>query len=382
MRLDAIELRLVDPGFRQVIGTSAGDHRSRLLAYVRVIGEGAEGWGECAALPQGTSVDPPLEVVWANLLRLGAPRLIEATVARGGELPAASMVASLYGTSPVDRMMAATVEMAVMDAELRLAGTPLWLHLGVAPMAAAQGAAVGELVGIPDTRSLDALLTSLDQAVQRSARIRLKVAPGWDVEPVRAVRAAWPTLALQVDANGAYRLGTDGPDDALGLVDLDPFGLACVEQPLAPADLPGHAQLAGILDTPICLDESLSTERRLVDALRIGACRVACLKPGRLGGLLAAKRAQERCLDAGVGAFVGGFFETGLARSASAALSMLPGFTLAGDLSDPAGYLEVDPSPYPAVRDGRVSLSAEPGVGPSPVPELLGRFTVQFETMR
>ena len=38
--------------------------------------------------------------------------------------------------------------------------------------------------------------------------MKLKIAPGWDVEPVRAVRRAHPDLDLHVDANGAY------PDDA------------------------------------------------------------------------------------------------------------------------------------------------------------------------
>ena len=36
-------------------------------------------------------------------------------------------------------------------------------------------------------------------------RVKLKIQPGWDVEPVRAVRERFgAALALQVDANGAY----------------------------------------------------------------------------------------------------------------------------------------------------------------------------------
>jgi O-succinylbenzoate synthase len=171
---------------------------------------------------------------------------------------------------------------------------------------------------------------------------------------------------LQVDANAAYRIGGDGPDDAARLAELDPYGLACIEQPLAPADLPGHAALSAQLATPVCLDESLGTLRNVADALRYGACRVTCLKPGRLGGLFAARRAQRLCADAGVDAFVGGFFETGYARTANAALAGLPGFTLPGDLSDPARYLAADPGSYLPVAAGRVRPWRSPGVAAPP----------------
>jgi O-succinylbenzoate synthase len=135
---------------------------------------------------------------------------------------------------------------------------------------------------------------------------------------------------------------------------------------LAPSDLPAHARLAEFLETPVCLDESLTSVRRLTDAIRYRACEVACLKPGRLGGLLAARRAQAVCVEAGIPAFVGGFFETGFARSAHAGLATLPGFTLPGDLSDPSGYLARDPMPYLAIRTGRVRPYAGGGLGEMP----------------
>ena len=51
---------------------------------------------------------------------------------------------------------------------------------------------------------LDAVGGYLDEGY---LRIKLKIQPGWDVEPVRAVRDEFgDDLPLQVDANTAYTL--------------------------------------------------------------------------------------------------------------------------------------------------------------------------------
>lgn len=348
------------------MGTSAGTHATRPVAYVHLVTEEGGGWGEVAALPRGTAVDPPLTEVWAELEQWAIPRLFEATAARSGVLPPAAQVAALFGTSEraaAARHAGAALEMAVLDAELRLAGRCLAERLG----ASATEVPTGALVGVPPDHSAASVLTQVDQALAAGAtRIRLKIEPGWDEAPVAAVRRAYPDLALQVDANGAYA-AVDDPADALAA--LDPYGLACLEQPLRPADLPGHAALAERLSTPIALDESLTTRRRLVDAIRYAACRVACLKPARLGGLLAAREAQDLCRAEGIPAFVGGFFETGLARSANLALAALPGFSLAGDLAPPASYLDGDPCGYPALseRTRTIAVPTDPGVGPPPL---------------
>src|SRR5271156_1425707 len=122
MKLAGVELVQVDLPFRQSIGTAAGVHRVRPLLFVRVVTEEAEGWGECAALEHGTAVDPTLAAVEKAALDLGVPRLNQATAARGGELPLAAGVAQLFGSTAVDRMLAATLEIAGAHAEARGAG--------------------------------------------------------------------------------------------------------------------------------------------------------------------------------------------------------------------------------------------------------------------
>lgn len=378
MRLEGVELRLLELALRRPVGHAGGEHLRRPVAVARVVTDTEEGWGECGALAGGTSVDPPIAEMWAALTAGAADRLLAAAAARGGAVPAAAQVSALFDAGPVGRMAGATFEMALLDAELRHAGIPLWRRLGVDAEAAARGVPTAAVVGIPPDRSPDALVAGVAAALESgAARVRCKIEPGWDVVPLRAVRAAFPEAAVQVDANGSYRLDSGGARDASALTELDRLGLACIEQPLPPSDLPALATLAARLETPVCLDESLTGLRRLADALRYRACEAACCKPARLGGLLAARRAQERCRVAAVPAFVGGLFETGLARTANAALAALPGFTWPGDLTDPSGYLDADPFSHPGSAGGRVPLTSASGVGSIPDPDVLAAATVE-----
>jgi o-succinylbenzoate synthase len=365
VKLVGVELVQVDLPFRQAIGTAAGVHRVRPLLFVRIVTEEAEGWGECAALADGTAVDPALALVEVAAVEGGVPRLHEASAARGGQLPAAAEVAQLFGSTPVDRMLAAAFEMAVADAELRAAGRSLAKDLGVTE--GFEAMPVGAVVGIPDGHDIGALRREVDAVVRAgAARVRLKIEPGWEIEPVRAVRADHDALVLQVDANGSFG---SGAEDVAVLSRLAEFDVLCIEQPLPPADLVAHAQLAAKLPVPICLDESLSTPRRVADALRNGACAMACLKASRLGGQRATRAAHAACAAAGVPAFVGGFFEAGLGRASNLALAARlsqDATGLVSDLGDPAGYLAVDPCGYPPVLDGWVRVPPGPGVGNPP----------------
>jgi o-succinylbenzoate synthase len=371
IRLEGVELVRVDIPFRVDMGTAAGTHRVRSLLFVRVAAEGASGWGECAALSDGTSVDPPIDAVESAAIELGVRRLREATAARDGKLPSAAETAQLFGTRPVDRQLAATFEMAVADLKLRTNDESLARSIGLTP--GFEALAVGGLVGIPPERDVSTLRRSADRAVAKGVtRLRMKIAPGWDIEPVQAVREDHPDLVIQVDANGSYR-----PEDAGHLGRLAEFGVLCVEQPLPPADLTASAELARRMAVPVCLDESLSSVHRVRDALRYGSCAVACLKPARLGGLRAALAAHAACAAAGVPVFIGGFFESGLGRASNLALAGRLSMDAAGlvsDLDDPADYLEVDPCGYPPVIDGWVRVPDEPGVGCSPDQGILNRL--------
>ncbi len=363
----------VDIPFVREIGTAAGVHRMRPVLFVRVVGDTAEGWGECAALADPTSVDPGIDDVERAARERGVPRLLGAAAARSGALPSSAEVPQLFAAAPVDRQLAAAFEMAVWDAELRAEDQSMASSLGVAP--GFETLPIGAVVGIPSDRRLDSLLADVARVLREGAsRLRVKIEPGWETAPVQAIREARPGLVLQVDANGSFR---DDDDDVKTLSRLADFDVVCVEQPLPPADLVAHAQLAKKLAVPICLDESLTSPRRVQDALRNDACAMACLKPARLGGVRATRAAHAFCAEAGVPTFVGGFFEMGLARASNLALAARLSQDASGlvsDLSAPSAYLEEDPCGYPPVVDGWVDVPQEAGVGQWPDPGALARL--------
>ena len=191
-------------------------------------------------------------------------------------------------------------------------------------------------------------------------RIKLKIEPGLDLEPVAAVRELiGPDMAFQVDANAAYTR-----HDVEHLGRLDRFDLLLIEQPLPEDDLLGHAELAKAIGTPVCLDESITSETVCADAIDVGAAEIVNIKPGRVGGYLTARRIHDLCRDRGIPVWCGGMLETGIGRAANAALAALPGFTLPGDISASRRFWAHDIVTAPIdVVDGHVAVPDGPGFG-------------------
>ncbi|WSW75048.1 o-succinylbenzoate synthase [Streptomyces sp. NBC_00996] len=202
-------------------------------------------------------------------------------------------------------------------------------------------------------------------------RIKLKIEPGWDLEPVRAVRERFGDgLPLQVDANTAYSLA-----DAEQLRRLDAFGLLLIEEPLEENNLHAHAQLQKRIATPVCLDESLHSARDTASAIAMDACRVVNVKPARVGGYLEARRIHDVAHAHGLPVWCGGMLETGIGRAPNLALAALPGFTLPGDTSASSRYFAEDITEPFVLEDGHLPVPRTPGIGIEPLPEALRRFT-------
>ena len=159
-------------------------------------------------------------------------------------------------------------------------------------------------------------------------RVKLKVSPGRDIKVVRQVRERFPDLVFHIDCNSGYSF-----DQHSALFqELDKYGLAMIEQPLAYDDLLDHARLQALLDTPICLDESITSPRSFRQALDIKACRAVNIKPGRVGGLGPAKEIHDLAADAGLTAWVGGMLESGIGVRRALALATLDGFNYPADI--------------------------------------------------
>ncbi len=355
MRLHWVRMPLVSP-----FTTSFATQHERLALLVEVEadvgGVRVTGWGENVAMAQplysAEYVDGCAEVIqrWLGPALFAVEDLTAETVTHH--------LRHVIGHP----MAKACLEMAVLDAQLRARGQSFADYLGGVRTSVPSGVSVG----IHDT--IDALLTSITGYVTEGyARIKVKIKPGWDVEPIRAVRREFgPSMLLQADANAAYTLA-----DTNLLRQLDEFDLLLLEQPLAEDDLRQHALLAQRIRTPICLDESIVSARSAADAIALGSTQVINVKPGRVGGYLEAVRIHDIARANGIPVWCGGMLETGLGRSANAALASLPGFSLPGDISASSRFYREDITEPVVMHDGLVDVPDQPGMGPAPLADRL-----------
>ncbi len=367
MRIDRVDLRVVRLPLVRTFRTSSStkDQISHILVRVRTA-DGGEGWGESAGPSDPYYCPETTETCWHILKDFLVPRVL------GRDWDTVEGLVALFGPIKGNQFARAGLEMASWDALARSEGKPLAQLLGATRSEIASGVSLGI------ERDLPSLLDQVDRYVAEGyRRIKLKIAPGWDVEPVRAVRERFPNVPLQVDANSAYSLG-----DVATLRDLDKFNLLMIEQPLAHDDIIDHAQLQAQLATPICLDESIHSAHDARKALDLGACRVINIKVGRVGGLGEAKRIHDLCLGRGVPVWCGGMHEFGVGRAANIAIAALPGFTLAGDVSGSDKYYREDLVEPPIAADrGMVPVPTSPGLGHEPVMDRVDRQTLRRLTL-
>jgi O-succinylbenzoate synthase len=364
MKLDGIELRRVTVPLVAPFRTSFGTETTRDILLVRAVTGAAEGWGECVAMTDPRYSSEYTEAAADVLRRYLIPGL--AAAPRLDAYAVAPALAAFKG----HRMAKAALETAVLDAELREQGRQLARELGAVHDRVPCGVSVGIMSSLGEL--LDAVGGYLDAGY---LRIKLKIEPGWDVAPVRAVRERFgDEVLLQVDANTAYTVA-----DARHLARLDPFGLLLIEQPLDEEDILGHAELAKLITTPVCLDESITSARSAAAAISLGAAAIVNVKPGRVGGYLEARRIHDVCAAHGIPVWCGGMLETGLGRAANVALAALPGFTLPGDTSASDRYYRTDLTEPFVLQDGHLAVPTGPGLGVEPRPEVLREVTTATE---
>ncbi|QIK62708.1 o-succinylbenzoate synthase [Leucobacter viscericola] len=218
----------------------------------------------------------------------------------------------------------------------------------------------GVSLGIEKT--IDELLAQVQAQLDAGyGRVKLKIAPGWDVDVITAVRSAFPDVDLHVDANAAYP-STEQSFQTFQA--LDAFGLTMFEQPFAMRDFLAHAELQQRVETPICLDESIVTIEDIETMLRLDAGRVVNIKVSRMAGLTQARRAHDVTANAGIPVWCGGMHEFGIGRSANLAISSLPNFLFPSDVSGSDKYFARDiVEPPIRASEGVVPVPTNPGIG-------------------
>ncbi|SFS13224.1 O-succinylbenzoate synthase [Microbacterium sp. cf046] len=365
--LEGFELRVLQIPLVSPFTTSFGTETVREVIIARALTADGDGWGEIVTGASPLYSSEYTQGAWDVAMRWLMPALLD----RHTLAPEA--VAEVLTPFVGHRMAKAGLELAVLDAALRAQGRPLGEYLGAVHDRVPSGVSVG--IQRDPAAMVDAVRGYLDEGY---VRIKIKIKPGRDIADTAAVRHAFGGIPLQVDANSAYTLA-----DIDTLAELDRFDLLLIEQPLQEDDLVDHATLARRLKTPVCLDESIVSEKAAVDALALGAASIINIKAGRIGGYLEAVRIHDLCEGEGIPVWCGGMVETGIGRAANAALAALPGFTLPGDVSGSNRFYVRDIVTEPAVlEDGHVRVPTGPGIGVEIDPVALDDFTVLLETVR
>ena len=370
LHLERLELREIELPLLHPFETSFGCTTRRRILIVRVFDRtGASGYGECVA-PEGPFYNhETVDTAWLITAKYVAPLLTRAGVETAREVNTA--LAPIRG----NQMAKAGVEAAVWDLEAKMAGRPLWQHLG----GVRDEINCGVSIGLQETT--DKLIEKVGHELESGyQRIKIKIKPGKDVQLVEAIRARFPDITLSVDANSAYSLNGD-----LSVVkQLDEYNLLMIEQPLAPGDLIDHAKLQREINTPICLDESIVSLANARHALDLGSCRIINIKLGRVGGHTEVRLIQAHTMKHGIPVWCGGMLEAGIGRAHNIALSTLPGFTLPGDVSASGRYWEEDiiEPPVTVSRKGTIKAPTTPGIGYVINEARIEALTVRRETVR
>ncbi len=351
LQLECLELRELRLPLKHAFETSFGRTTARRVLIVKVTNsDGAAGHGECVAMEDPYFNAETVSTAWIIIAKHIVPLLASSNVSGAAEVN--GRLAPIRG----NRMAKGAIEAAIWDLEAKLAGVPLWKHIGGERTKIMCGVSIGI------QPSIEALLDAVAREVESGyQRIKIKIKPGLDVKLAAAVRAKYPDILFSVDANAAYSLD----HDLSTMKELDGYNLLMIEQPLAPGDLVDHAKLQKQLKTPLCLDESITCAADARHALELGACRIINIKLGRVGGFSEAKQIEKLAREAAIPVWCGGMLETGIGRAHNIALSTLAGFTLPGDVSASGRYWEediIDP-PITVSSRGTISAPISPGIG-------------------
>lgn len=319
MKIDSIELYLVENRFHKPWRTAYGADAGNAVLLTCLRSGEHEGWSESSPLPGPTYCYEYGEGLFNVASRFLTPMVL------GKEFDDASSVLHAMKDIKGNPFAKAGIEMAWWTLQADIMGVPL--HKLLCPQSTNTKIDEGAGFGVCDT--LDELMAEISGAIESGAkRVKLKAMHGWDVNMVEAVRSTFPNGVFHIDCNSSYTI-----DEADVFRKLDKFGLAMIEQPFSPMDIIDHAKLQKQIDTPICLDESISDPFIARQALEIGACGFINIKPARVGGLANSIEINNLCKQAGVGCWVGGMMESDVGKSICAELALADNMVYPHDIT-------------------------------------------------
>lgn len=363
MKIDKVEIRKIFLPYKNSFKTSGWVENGNSGIIIKVYSEGLIGWGESPVGKEPYYLEETTSTVWSILQEILIPKIIKKNFIKPDE------ISKTFSSVRGNNFAIAGLEFALWDLLGKANDKSLSEMLG----GTRKKIDVGVSIGIQ--KNIETLLDKISEYLKEGyKRIKIKIKPGWDVEPLEAIRKKWENIPLQVDANSIYKL-----EDAEHLKELDEFNLLLIEQPLAYNDIYEHSILQKKIKTPVCLDESIISFNHAKWAIEINACKIINIKPGRVGGLFSSKKIHDLTLEKNIPVWCGGMLETGIGRSVNAALASLTNFKLPGDISANERYFERDIvlNPFKLNSDGTLNVPDKPGIGAEADEEFLDKITLE-----
>lgn len=320
-------LHTINVSLKSPFTTSFGTLQTKEVCLVEVIDEsGVTGWGETVTSDEPYYNEETTETARYILKDFLIPKLIKKEISHPKE------VHHMLSFVRRHHIAKSAIETAIWDAFSKKNNKPLYELLG----GEKKPIAVGKSIGIQ--KSPEELVSKVAQYINEGfQKIKVKIAPGADIDYIRKVREEFPDISLMADANSAYSL-----KDTEHLKQLDQFHLLMIEQPLAHDDIIDHSILQKVLSTPICLDESIHTYDDARKAIELGSCKIINIKIGRVGGLQESIRIHDLCKEHKIPVWCGGMLETGVGRSHNLHMTTLSNFTIPGDTAPSSHYWDED----------------------------------------
>lgn len=363
MKIEKIELRHIKMELVSPFTTSMGTEYDEEHIIVRVDSDGLTGWGESVAEATPFYSYETVTTAWHILQDFLAPSIL------GKDISSIDEVITAYEKVRGHRMAKAGLEAALWDLLAKSKNISLSKMLG----GVRDTIDVGVSIGIQS--SVTNLIKRIEEYLAEGyKRIKIKIAPGNDIQFVKAVRREFPDILFQVDANSAYNL-----NDIDLFKQMDEYKLLLIEQPLGYDDIYDHSKLQREIKTPICLDESIHSIDDTRAAIELESCRVINIKPGRVGGFTESKLIHDYSASRNIPVWCGGMLESGIGRAGNVALASLHNFTLPGDISaSKRYYIEDIVEPEFVVNpDGTMDVPTEPGIGVEVKMNILEKVTVK-----
>lgn len=284
---------------------------------------------------------------------------------------------ALNESQPGSLYAQAAISDALYDTVGKLLGVPVYDLLGGK---ARERIGLAAVLSVKDTT--ESVLDSAAEFFEKGFRhliLKIGVEPEFDRKNAEALRAKYATgtVEIRVDANAA--LDYDGALDLLRK--LEPLDIESAEQPLALDDLEGMAALARAVRIPLMADESVSTDRSLMDVIRHQAAAAAQTKSAKNGGIHHIRRLWQVLAAAELGINPGNHPATSVGTASVAHMcAAWPGPLMAGPFAvGVSGALADDVVENP-IRpvDGEVQAPDGPGLGVTLDEEALARLRVDL----